>query len=341
VHHESKLPDDFDAQLVAAVGDKENATRAHSGAALQKAAEIAPWIAGGSADLAPSNNSMITSEPKDGEWPKSVGPGEFGARNFHFGVREHAMIAAVNGITLHGGFRAYGASFLIFTDYARAAIRLGSLMQVPAIYPFTHDSVFLGEDGPTHQPIEHYAALRAIPRLHFFRPADGLETAMSWAYALQMKKGPAIFGLTRQKLPVLTRPASFNRPDVWKGGYVILEPSGAPEAVAIATGSEVSITIAAAQALNAKGRKIRVVSMPCTTLFDAQDPAYRESVVPRKLKTCAVEAGVPMSWYEYVGKDGLVIGLTDFGESAPAPDIAKHFGFTPEAIAAKIDAWLK
>ena len=339
-HLAPKLPADFDAQIVAAVGDKEAATRAHSGAALQKAAELYPPLVGGSADLAPSNNSMITGSKMDGEWPVSVQPGDFAPKNFHFGIREHAMIAIVNGMTLSGFFRGYGASFLIFTDYCRAAIRLGSLMEVPAIYPFTHDSVFLGEDGPTHQPIEHYAALRAIPRLHFFRPADGLETAMAWAYCLQMEKGPVIFGLTRQKLPALARPAGFDRRDVWKGGYVVLDAGANPEAVVIATGSEVAITVAAAKALNDKGRKIRVVSMPCTTLFDAQPAAWREKVLPSGVKTAAVEAGHPMSWWKYVGKDGLVVGISDFGESAPAGDIAKHFGFTPEGIQSKLEGWL-
>ncbi len=335
------LPDDFDAQIASAVGDKENATRSHSGAALQKVAAMAPWIVGGSADLAPSNNTMIESPVKDGEWSVSVQPGTFEARNFHFGVREHGMIAIVNGMTLTGAFRAYGASFLIFTDYCRPAIRLGALMHLPAIYPFTHDSVFLGEDGPTHQPIEHFAALRAIPNLHFFRPADGLETAMAWAWAISTPKGPSIFGLTRQKLPPLSRPAGFTRRDVWKGGYTVLEPATAPEAVVISTGSEVAITVAAVTKLNAAGRKIRVVSMPCTTLFDAQPDAYRNQVLPQSLPIAAVEAAHPMSWHKYTGRDGLILGISTFGESAPAADLAKHFGFTTEQIGEKLEGWLK
>ena len=328
------LPEDFDAQLVAAVGDKEAATRVHSGAALQKAAALYPGLVGGSADLAPSNNSKI-------EGAGVVQAGDFSGRNFHFGVREHAMTAVVNGITLHGGFRAYAASFLQFTDYARASIRLASLMEVPSIHVYTHDSIFLGEDGPTHQPVEHLAALRAIPRLTVFRPADALETAMAWAWALSVPKGPTLLALTRQKVPNLARPASFDRRDVWKGGYVVLEAEGGkPDAILIGTGSELGVAVDAARKLAAAGKKIRVVSMPSTELFDKQPASYRDSILPRGVKTAAVEAAVSQSWWKYVGRDGLVIGVEDFGESAPYKDLAEHFGFTGEKAAAKVQAWL-
>ncbi len=333
------LPPEFDAQIAAAVGDKEAATRQHSGAALQKAAQLLPGLAGGSADLTPSNNSKI-------EGSDSIQAGAFGGRNFHYGVREHAMGAIANGMTLHGAFRGYAATFLIFSDYCRPAIRLASLMQTPSIFVFTHDSIFLGEDGPTHQPIEHLAALRAIPRLKLFRPADGLETAMSWAYAISAPKGPFLLALTRQKVPPIPRPAGFDRRDVWKGGYVLSEtggvpgPASAPEAAIVATGSELHVALQAASLLAAKGRRIRVVSMPCTQLFDEQPASYREAVLPPGLPVACVEAASAQSWWRYAGKDGLVIALSDFGESAPYPDLAKHFGFTPEAVAARVENWL-
>ncbi len=334
-HFDPKLPEDFDAQIVAAVGDKEAATRVHSGAALQKAASLMPGLVGGSADLAPSNNSRIEGSP-------AIAPNEYAGRNFHYGVREHGMVAVANGINLHGGLRAYGATFLQFADYCRPSIRLAALMQTPTILIFTHDSIFLGEDGPTHQPVEHLSALRAIPRLKLFRPADALETAMSWAWALHSKKGPILLALTRQKVPNIARPQTFERRAIWKGAYVVREPkNGSPEAVLIGTGSELHLAVGAAEKLEAAGKHVRVVSMPCSELFDEQHESYRHSVLPPGLPTAAVEAGVAMSWYKYVGRDGLVIGMRDFGESAPYADLAKHFGFTVDGVAASVEGWLK
>ena len=333
--YKPQLPADFDAQLVAAVGDKEAATRVHSGAALQKAAALLPGLVGGSADLQPSNNSKI-------EGAAVVQAGDFSGRNFHFGVREHGMTSIANGITLHGGFRGYVASFLQFTDYARPAIRLAAFMEVPSIHIYTHDSIFLGEDGPTHQPIEHLSALRAIPRLKVFRPADGLETAMAWAWAISVPKGATLFALTRQKVPLIQRPGGFDRRDVWKGGYVVSDAvGGTPDAILIGTGSELGVVVEAAKKLTASGKKIRVVSMPCQELFDEQPATYRDAVLPRNVKTASVEAGATQSWWKYVGRDGLAIGIDTYGESAPAAELANHFGLTPEKVTAKIEAWLK
>ncbi|MGE5674869.1 MAG: transketolase [Mycobacterium leprae] len=335
------VPADLAEQLVKAAEGPVAATRKLSERVLQKAAELAPWLVGGSADLAESTLTIIKSSGHAGPCGKH---GNFECswegRNFHFGVREFAMGTIVNGITLYGGFRGYGATFFVFSDYMRSAVRSAALMHIPAIFVWTHDSIFLGEDGPTHQPVEHLTSLRAIPGLTLFRPADGLETAMAWAYALSEAKGPVAFALTRQNVPILTRPDTFTIRDVWKGAYVVSAPAGA-QATLIATGSEVGLALEAQKLLQEKGIAIRVVSMPSVELFDAQPKEYKDAVLggPQS-KVATLEAGITIGWYKYAGRDGLTMGLDRFGASAPADRLAKEFGFTPDLVATRIEAGL-
>jgi transketolase len=338
------VPADLDTQLVKSVdGIASMATRKYSETVLQKAAELVPSLVGGSADLAESTFTII----KDGGHAGAHGTfghfeSSYAGRNFHFGVREHAMGSIVNGITLYGGFRGYGATFMIFSDYMRPPVRLASLMQVPSIFVFTHDSIFLGEDGPTHQPVEHLESLRAIPHMVLFRPADGVETAMAWAYALMQAKGPTIFALSRQNLPALQRPSGFEARDIWRGGYLLQEAAnGKPVATLVATGSEVATALGAQQLLAAKSIQIRVVSMPSVELFYQQDQAYQESVVGgRDARIASVEAGRTTGWYRLIGRDGLAMGIDDFGASAPAGILAEKFGFTAQSVADRMEAWL-
>ncbi len=295
---------------------------------LQQAAEQLPGLIGGSADLTPSNNSHID------------GSGDFSAfdrsgRNLKFGIREHAMGAAVNGIRLHGGLEAYGATFLTFSDYMRPAVRLAALMGLPSIFVWTHDSVFLGEDGPTHQPIEHLAALRAIHGLWVVRPADAVEVAVGWETALNRSDGPTALILTRQGLPVPADPPDPG--DVARGGYVRRPGS---DLVIIATGSEVWLAERAAELLEEGGQSVRVVSMPCAEAFLAQDDAYRTSVLGGTLPMVSIEAGSTFGWETFTGRDGLRIGIDRFGVSAPADVIAREWGFTPESVAARVTGWL-
>ena len=304
------------------------ATRKLSGEVLQQAAGQLPGLIGGSADLTPSNNTHID------------GSGDFSAldrsgRNLKFGVREHAMGAAVNGIRLHGGLEAYGATFLTFSDYMRPAVRLAALMGLPSIFVWTHDSVFLGEDGPTHQPIEHLAALRAIPGLWVVRPADAVEVAVGWETALNRIDGPTALILTRQGLPVPEDPPE--KGDVARGGYVRRPGS---DCVIIATGSEVWLAEEAAALLEERGQSVRVVSMPCMEAFLAQDDAYRASVLGGTLPIVSIEAGSTFGWEIFTGRDGLRIGIDRFGVSAPADVIAREWGFTPESVAARVSGWL-
>ncbi|HYF79629.1 MAG TPA: transketolase C-terminal domain-containing protein, partial [Symbiobacteriaceae bacterium] len=338
-HKQMLVPADLDEQLVQAVASANNiASRKLSEMVIQKAAALVPNLVGGSADLSESNLTYIKGA-------KDVGPcakvGHYDCtwegRNFHFGVREHAMGAIVNGIFLYGGFRPYGATFLIFANYMLPPLRLAALMGVPSIFVFTHDSFFVGEDGPTHQPIETLGQLRLIPHLTLFRPADGLETAMSWAYALMQAKEPVTFALTRQNLPALTRPDTFQLRDVWKGGYVIAEGA---DATVVATGSEVSVALEARKLLAEQGINLRVVSMPSVNLFLAQPKEYQDQVIGSGKVAC-IEAGAPDGWYRFAGRDGLVIGMEDFGASAPGGVLAEKFGFTPAQVADRLAAWLK
>ncbi len=326
------LPANLTDELLAVVAGKDGATRALSGAVLQKVASLVPALVGGSADLAPSNNSDIKGSP-------SVQTGTFGGRNLHFGVREHAMGAVMNGMALYGCFIPYGATFLVFSDYCRPTVRLSALMQLQALYIFTHDSFFVGEDGPTHQPIEHVASLRLIPGLQVIRPADGLETAMAWQAALQYA-GPTALILTRQKLPVIARRAEFKPGDALKGGYLVSCPDGKPDAVIMASGSEVHVAVAAAAALAEQGLKLSVISVPCLEQFMAQPQSSRDALLPAGVPRVAFEAGRSESWGRLIGCDGLFIGIEHFGASAPDMVLAEQFGFTVPQVAEKIKGFL-
>jgi transketolase len=286
---------------------------------------LLPELIGGSADLTGSNLTYWSGS-------KAVTGDDANGNYLYFGVREFGMAAIMNGLWLHGGIKPYGATFLTFSDYARNAIRMAALMQVPGIFVFTHDSIGLGEDGPTHQPIEHLASLRIIPNLHVWRPCDGVESAQAWRAALESTDAPNALVFTRQGLPHQTRDAA-QIAAIARGGYVLRDCEGEPELILIATGSEVQIAAMARETLAAAGRRVRLVSMPCTSLFDSQDAAYRESVLPSGVRSrLAIEAGVSDFWYRYVGTDGGVIGIDRFGESAPAELLFEHFGFTAERI---------
>ncbi len=330
---QKQVPEDLAQQLLASVAGKAGATRALSGAVLQKAAELIPALAGGSADLAPSNNSDI----KGGG---SVQPGAFGGRNLHFGIREHAMGAVCNGMALYGCFIPYGATFLVFSDYCRPAVRLSALMQQQVIYIFTHDSYAVGEDGPTHQPIEHTASLRMIPGLQVIRPADGVETALAWYAALKYHNGPTALILTRQALPVLPHAEGADQTLPLQGGYILTDAAN-PAVVLMASGSEVSLALEAAKLLAGKGLAARVVSVPDLGTFMAQPLEYRRSVLPAGVKRVAIEAGRGESWGRLLGEEGLFIGWEQFGASAPADVLAEQFGLTPSKVADRVAAFLK
>jgi transketolase len=309
------------------VSDGPIATRSVSGKAINALADTVPELMGGSADLAGSNNTRIAASGY-------VAAGDWGQRNVHWGVREHAMCAACSGMSLHGGIRPYAATFLVFTDYARPAIRLAALMGRPVIYVMTHDSIGLGEDGPTHQPIEHLAALRAIPGLRVIRPADANETVEAWRVAVSRTDGPTLLALTRQKVPVLAAGESVGRPDLARGGYVLADaPEGVPDLILIATGSEVSPALEAREELTDRGIRARVVSMPSWELFREQDAHYRDEVLPPEVTArISIEAGSTQGWREWIGDHGIAIGIDRFGASAPADTLFRHFGFTASAI---------
>lgn len=311
---------------------KGMATRAASGRVINALAPILPELLGGSADLAPSNNTMIEGLPA---FQKETPQG----RNFHFGVREHAMAAAVNGMATFGGLVPYGGTFLVFSDYNRPAIRIAALSRTPSIFVFTHDSIGLGEDGPTHQPVEQLAALRAMPNLTVIRPADANETAQAWKVALENRGGPTVLALTRQAVPTFP---PVNPPTVEKGAYVLAHfGRKIPDLILMASGSEVSLTMEAAKALHAQGHSVRVVSFPCWELFEKQDAAYRESVLPKKVAArVAIEAGVGLGWERFVGAGGRVISIERFGASAPYKVIYEKFGLTVGNIVAQAKAIL-
>ena len=329
-----ELPDGWDADLpVWAADPKGIATRKASEKALNAIAKRVPALMGGSADLAGSTNTLIAgAESFQAQTPKG--------RNMHWGVREHAMVAAVNGMAVHGGLIPYGATFLVFSDYCRGAIRLAALMEAHTIQVFTHDSIGLGEDGPTHQPIEHLAALRAIPQFTVVRPCDANETAEAWREAVQ-HHGPIMLVLSRQNLPTLDRTKYGAASGLRRGGYVLADSNGLPDVILIATGSEVQHAVAAYEQMTGEGLKVRVVSMPSTNLFDGQDQEYRDAVLPPTVrKRLAIEAAHPMTWYKYVGLDGDVIGIEKFGASAPADVVFKEYGFTAENVVARAKALL-
>jgi transketolase len=301
--------------------DKPVATRAASGRTINALSERIALMVGGSADLTGSNNTKIESS---GVFSHHA----YHERNIHFGVREHAMGAIINGMALHGGVVPFGGTFLVFSDYMRPAIRLAALMGVPSTFVFTHDSIGLGEDGPTHQPVEHLASLRAIPGLTVFRPADANETAAAWVTALSLK-GPRAFALSRQALPILEVGADVMRKGVARGAYVVAEAEGGqkPDVVLIATGSEVHLALEARGALAYRGIATRVVSMPSWELFRAQTPRYRHTILPKTARKVAIEAGATLGWHEWVGEKGAVIGLDRFGASAPAAVAMEKLGF--------------
>ncbi len=337
-----KVPENLEELLALAAPPGELATRTHSGNALQAAAAAVPSLVGGSADLEPS--TMTAIKGGGDVVPAGLACGarvEYGGRVLHFGVREHAMGGIGNGMSLYGSFIPYLGTFLIFSDYMRPSIRLAALMKIQVIYVFTHDSVFLGEDGPTHQPIEQVASLRLIPGLEVWRPADALETAMAWARAIQRTDGPVALALTRQKLAPVERPGGFDRKQVRRGGYVLQDAAqGAPEVTLVATGSEVPLAREARDALEASGVRTRVVSMPCVEAFLSQSESYREAVIPRTSRRVVIEAGRTESWCEVLGADCLRIGLDRFGASAPAAVIAEELGFTRVAVAERVQRWL-
>jgi transketolase len=307
--------------------DGSEATRVASGKVLNALAPALPTLIGGSADLTPSNNTELKGLP----WLEA---GAYGGRNIHFGVREHAMGAVMNGMALHGGVIPYGGTFLVFSDYMRPAIRLAALMELPVIYVFTHDSIGLGEDGPTHQPVEQLPALRTIPNLVVLRPADANETVEAWRVALERRDGPTALLLSRQKLPALDRSTVAPAGEVRRGAYVLVDADGAPDIILIASGSEVSLAVGAREQLAKQGVKTRVVSMPSWELFEAQPSDYRERVLPPLVTTrLAVEAAVPLGWERYVGHKGTVIGMNRFGASAPYQVLMEQFGFTVENVA--------
>jgi transketolase len=327
-----RLPEGWDAELpVFSASDKPLATRAASGKVLNEIAGRVPWLMGGSADLAESNNTMIEEE-------SSFAAGNPAGRNLHFGVREHAMGSLMNGMMLHGGVRPYGGTFLIFSDYMRPPIRLASLMEQPTIYIFTHDSVGLGEDGPTHQPVEQLAALRSIPGLVDLRPCDANETMEAWRFAMEYREGPLFMALTRQAVPTLDRERYAAADNLRRGAYVLADADGGePRAIVIASGSEVAVALEAREKLQAEGIPTRVVSMPSWVLFERQPRDYRESVLPRSVRTrVAVEAAGTMGWHRWVGEEGEVIGITRFGESAPATRIFEELGLSGSNVAHRV-----
>ncbi|MBA3854769.1 MAG: transketolase, partial [Gemmatimonas sp.] len=309
------------------------ASRAASGSVINAIGPAIPELIGGSADLTGSN---LTNVKNAGIFSATQRSG----RNFHFGIREHAMGAVMNGMALHGGIIPYGGTFLVFADYMRPAIRLAALMRQQVIYVFTHDSIGLGEDGPTHQPIEHLGALRCIPNLLVLRPADAQETAEAWRTALKHRTGPSALVLTRQKLPLIDRSTHGAASGVAKGAYVLKDaPEGQKaKAVIIATGSEVEIALKAQTELAAKGVATRVVSMPSMELFAQQPKEYQASVLPDGVRRVAVEAAHPMSWHRWVGADGAIVGIDGFGASAPAPKLFQEYGITAQAIVAAVTA---
>jgi transketolase len=311
-----------DAIPVFTAKDGNVASRAASGVVINAIARKLPELMGGSADLASSTNTIIKGEP-------SFSAENYAGRNFHFGIREHGMGSIMNGMSLTGGIIPYGATFLIFSDYMRPPVRLACIMDRHVIYVYTHDSIGLGEDGPTHQPIEQLSALRAIPHMTLIRPADASETAEAWRFALKHKEGPVALVLTRQKLSFIDRMKYAAASGLARGAYVLADPpGGSPNVVLISSGSEVSLILDAQKKLEADGIRARAVSMPSQEIFARQDQAYRDSVLPKGIKRIAMEAAHPMSWYKWVGDDGVVLGLERFGASAPAPTIYQHLGIT-------------
>jgi transketolase len=324
----------WDAKVPTFANATPIATRAASGQVLNALAEKLPNLMGGSADLAPSNNTLIKSS-------FDFQKGSYDGRNIRFGVREHAMGAILSGMALHGGIRPYGGTFLVFADYCRPAIRLAALMKLPVTYVFTHDSVAVGEDGPTHQPVEQLAALRAIPGLIVIRPADATETAAAWRVAIKTDNAPVALILSRQNLPVLNRKQYPSAVALAKGGYILADTDGTPDVVLIGSGSEVHLCLEARERLAKKGVAARVVSMPSWELFERASQNYKDKVLPPKVTArVAVEAGISMGWERYVGNQGAVIGINRFGASAPGDTVMQKYGMKASVVVAKAMALL-
>lgn len=328
------IPSDLEEKLVATIKDitAPTATRKLSETVLQEASKQVDSLIGGSADLEPSTLTLIKGST-------DIKKGDFRGLNLRFGVREHGMGALMNGFSYYGGFIPYGSTFMCFLDYMKPTLRLAALSHLRGLFIYTHDSIFLGEDGPTHQPIEHLQMMRLIPNVHVYRPADALETAMSYTCALEQKDGPSVLIFTRQNLPQIERPAGFKRSDIRKGAYSAYETSASPELVFIATGSEVALAIDTAKMI--EGKSVRVVSMPCYENYKVQDAAYKEALIPSSAKKVTIEAGATLGWSGMVGggpKDTLNIGLDHFGASAPAEVLAEKFGLMPESVREKVKA---
>ncbi|PJC86259.1 transketolase, partial [Vibrio sp. HA2012] len=328
-----ELPAEWEEKASAFIADLQAnpasiASRKASQNTLEAFGKLLPEFMGGSADLAPSNLTMWSGS-------KSLTHDDFSGNYIHYGVREFGMTAIMNGIALHGGFVPYGATFLMFMEYARNALRMAALMKVQNIQVYTHDSIGLGEDGPTHQPVEQMASLRVTPNMSTWRPCDQVESAVAWKYAIERKDGPTALIFSRQNLAQQARDAG-QLANIGKGAYVLKDCAGKPELIFIATGSEVELAVEAAAKLTEEGKNVRVVSMPSTDVFDAQDAAYRESVLPSDVTArVAIEAGIADYWYKYVGLNGRIVGMTTFGESAPAGELFKLFGFTVENVVEK------
>jgi transketolase len=326
-----RLPDGWDKKIpVFKPADGPVATRAVGGTVLNAIAPEIPWLIGGSADLSPSTKTLI----KDSGY---FARDDYAQRNIAWGIREFGMSAALSGMTAHGGIRSYGSTFFVFTDYARPAIRLAALMHLPVIYIMTHDSIGVGEDGPTHQPVEHLASFRLVPGVCVIRPADANETAQAWKAALMRADGPTMIVLTRQGLPVLDQEKFASAEGLLKGAYILQkEKGGKPDLILIATGSEVQLVLEAQKTLTAEGIDARVVSMPSWELFENQSEAYRNSVLPPEVTArLAVEAGSPFGWERWVGEKGAVIAIDRFGASAPAEKVFAHYGFTVDNVIEK------
>jgi len=332
---EKQIPDSIEKDLIETIRDEKGATRALSGKVMQKIAERVENFCGGSADLAPSTKTYLKAFA-------SIAPNQFEGRNLHFGIREHAMGSMLNGMALYGGLIPFGATFFVFSDYMRPAIRLAALMKIQVIYVFTHDSLFVGEDGPTHQPVEHLAALRAIPGLTVIRPADNVETALAWSWALRKTDGPTVLCLTRQSVPNLPRSAEMDISLVNRGGYILLkERHDQPHVILAATGSEVGIAVEAKDLLQPQGVDARVVSLPCLENFLTQTQEYKKSVIPSKVPVVVVEAGIVQGWHQLTSAPFLFLGMKSFGESGPWIDLAEEYGFTGQIVASQISDWMK
>lgn len=332
-----ELPSGWDKDIRTYPADAKGvASRKSSGEVLNDVAKNVPWLIGGSADLAPSTLTTINGSD-------SFEAGSYGGRNFHFGIREHGMAAALNGMAL-SDVRAYGSTFFVFSDYLRPSMRLSALMQLPVIYIFTHDSIGVGEDGPTHEPVEHLAAARAIPNLYVMRPGDANEVAAAWRTIMPFKRHPVALVLTRQNLPTLDRTKYASADGVQRGAYVLADskPGTTPAVILMGTGSEVGTCVTAYEQLAAAGVSVRVVSMPCWELFESQDQAYRDSVLPPAVTArVACEAGIVQGWDRYLGPGGRFVGMSSYGASAPGELLFKHFGITAETVVKQAQELLK